>query len=60
MGAMMKTILDYMKQPSTYKGLGVLLGMAGYTFAPGALEAIGGGIVAVIGLWETLRNEKKL
>ena len=56
---MMTLILEYAKQPSTYKGLGILLGLAGVTVAPGAFEVIGAGIITAIGVWETFRNERK-
>ena len=54
----MNKVKEYLKQPSTYKGLAVLISLAGMTIAPGAVELIGAGIIAAIGIYETLRNEK--
>jgi hypothetical protein len=54
----MNTIKRYLTQSSTYKGLALLLSVAGITIAPGAVEAIGAAVVAVIGIVETLRDEK--
>ena len=53
----MNKIKEYLKQPSTYKGLAVLISLAGMTVAPGAVEALGVGIIALIGIYETFRNE---
>jgi hypothetical protein len=54
----MNTIKRYLTQSSTYKGLALLLSVAGITIAPGAVEAIGAAVVAVIGIVETFRDEK--
>jgi hypothetical protein len=54
----MNTIKRYLTQSSTYKGLALLLSVAGITIAPGAVEAIGAAVVAVIGIVETLRDDK--
>lgn len=54
----METVKKYLKQPSTYKGLALLASIAGWSVAPGAFEVIGAGVIAVIGLYETFRNEK--
>lgn len=54
----METVKKYLKQPSTYKGLALLASIAGWGIAPGAFELIGAGVVAAIGIYETLRNEK--
>lgn len=54
----MDKVKKYLRQPSTYKGLAVLLSLAGMTIAPGAVEAIGAGIIALIGIYETVRDEK--
>lgn len=51
------TIIDYAKQPSTYKGLAILAGVAGYSMSPELVEAITTSVVSVIGLIETIRNE---
>jgi hypothetical protein len=54
----MSTIKRYLTQTSTYKGLALLLSVAGITIAPGAVEAIGAAVVVIIGIIETFRDEK--
>jgi hypothetical protein len=54
----MNTIKRYLTQTSTYRGLALLLSVAGITIAPGAVEAIGAAVVAIIGIVETFRDEK--
>jgi len=55
----MKTILDKLKEPSTYRGLAVLAGTAGIVLSPNLTVAIGAAVAAVIGLIEVIRSEKK-
>ena len=55
----MKTILDRLKEPSTYRGLAVLAGTAGIVLSPGLTTAIGVAVAAIIGLIEVVRSEKK-
>jgi hypothetical protein len=55
----MKTILDRLKEPSTYRGLVVLAGTAGVALSPDLAAAIGVAVAAVIGLIEVIRSEKK-
>lgn len=54
---MRDTIKRYMRQTSTWRGLALLLSAIGVTVAPGAVEAIGAGVVAVIGIIETVRDD---
>ena len=54
----MKTVKRYLQQPSTYRGLALLLSVAGITIAPGSAEAIGAAVVAIIGIVETVRDER--
>lgn len=54
----MNKLKEYFKQPSTYKGLAVIISLIGMTVAPGAVETIGAAIIAIIGIHETARNEK--
>jgi len=54
----METVKRYLKQTSTYRGLALLLSVAGITVAPGAAEAIGAAVVAIIGIVETFRDER--
>ena len=55
----MKTILDRLKEPSTYRGLTVSAAAAGIILSPALALAIGAVAVAVIGLIEVIRSEKK-
>jgi len=55
----MDEIKRYLTQPSTYKGIVLLLSVAGITVAPGAVETIGAALVAIIGLIEVARDEHK-
>ena len=55
----MKTILDRLKEPSTYRGLTVIAAAAGIILSPALALAIGAVAVAVIGLIEVVRSEKK-
>lgn len=54
----METFKSYLKQSSTYKGLALLFGLAGYVVAPDAIEVIGIGVAGAIGLVETIRNQR--
>lgn len=54
----METLKDYLKQGSTYRGISLIIGLIGVTVAPGAVEAIGAGIIAAIGIWETVRDQR--
>ncbi|WPP47713.1 hypothetical protein [Pseudomonas sp. AN-1] len=56
---MKQLILQYLRQPSTWRGLALILAAAGITIDPALLEQIGVGVVGAIGLIETLRNERK-
>ena len=55
----MNKILSHLKQPSTFRGLAVLGGLAGLSLSPQHREAIGSAVAAVIALVEIFRNEKK-
>jgi hypothetical protein len=55
----MNKILSHLKQPSTFRGLAVLGGLAGLSLSPQHWEAIGSAVAAVIALVEIFRNEKK-
>jgi hypothetical protein len=54
----MNNILSHLKQPSTFRGLAVLGGLAGLSLSPQHWEAIGSAVAAVIALVEIFRNEK--
>jgi hypothetical protein len=55
----MNKFLSHLKQPSTFRGLAVLGGLAGLSLSPQHWEAIGSAVAGVIGLIEVFRNEKK-
>lgn len=55
----MKTILNYLKQKSTWKGLAVVAGAAGIAWSPEQFEAVSVAVIGLIGLLEVFRNEKK-
>jgi len=58
LGKIMDLIKQYMKQPSTWRGIFMLLGIAGVSFMPEQKEAIIGAALAALALYETFRNEK--
>lgn len=49
----------YLVQPSTWRGLAVLLGALGVGIAPELLEQIGVGVAGVLGVIEVLRSEPR-
>ena len=55
----MNKILSHLKQPSTFRGLAVLGGLAGLSLSPQHWEAIGSAVAAIIAAIEIFRNEKK-
>lgn len=55
---MLKGILDRLKEPSTYAGVGVLLGLVGVNFAPEELNAIIGVLTAIAAALAIFFREK--
>lgn len=55
----MNTVMLYLKQASTWRGLALLAGVFGVAIDPTALEVVGAGVVAAIGMIEVVRNEVK-
>ena len=53
----MNWILERLKEPSTYKGISLLLGVIGYVAAPDQLELIGGSVIAAYAAIESIRKE---
>lgn len=53
----MNAVLGYLKQASTWRGLAILAGVFGIAIDPSAMEVIGAGVVAAIGVVEVVRNE---
>lgn len=56
---MKQLILKYIRQPSTWRGLALVLAATGITVDPTLLEQVGTGVVALIGLAEVLKNERQ-
>jgi len=54
----MNEIMSQLKQPSTWRGIAILAGVAGFAIAPAQVDAIGALMAAFIGLIEVFRNEK--
>jgi hypothetical protein len=54
----MNKILSHLKQPSTFRGIAVLGGLAGLSLSPQHWEAIGAAAAALVALIEIFRNEK--
>ena len=54
---MKELVFKYLKQPSTWRGLTVLLGALGVAVLPGQIEAIGLAVASILGAVETFRNE---
>ena len=55
----MKFLIDRLKEPSTFRGLAVVLGIVGVQLSPEQTNAITGAVAALIGLIEIFRVEKK-
>lgn len=55
----MKVVLDYLKQPSTWRGLVGVVAAFGVAMSPDQVEAIIAAGVAAIGVVEVFRNEEK-
>jgi hypothetical protein len=55
----METILKYLKQPSTIRGIIGVLGAVGVALNPEQIEAIVAAVVAGLGVVEVFRNEDK-
>ena len=54
---MLDSLISYLKQPSTYKGIAKVVAAAGFTVAPEMWAAIVAGLVVVDGLVDTFRND---
>lgn len=54
---MKAALLLYLKQASTWRGLALLAGVFGVAIDPAALEVVGAGVVAALGVVEVVRNE---
>jgi hypothetical protein len=56
---MLKKIIDQLKQPSTLKGLLVLISLAGINLTDVQSAAVIQGVLALLGVYEVFRQEKK-
>jgi hypothetical protein len=56
---MKELVISYLKQPSTYRGLAIVLGALGVVISPDQVAAIGAAVSSVIGAIEVFRNEHK-
>lgn len=54
---MMKNTLNKLKEPSTWAGLGVLIGLVGLHLPEGGLDQIAAAVIALIGVYEVFRKE---
>lgn len=54
---MFDLIKTYAKQPSTWRGIAILLAASGVVIDPLLLEQVGLGIIGIIGLYETFKNK---
>ena len=52
-------IIDRLKEPSTYRGLSIILGLIGISVSPEQTNAISVAVGSVIGLIEIFRKEKE-
>ena len=55
----MNNILSRLKEPSTFRGLAILAGLAGIAIDPAQVNAIAAAVAAVLGLIEVFRKEAK-
>lgn len=55
----MDTILSYLRQPSTWRGLITVLGTLGVVVSPELSAEIVATCIGVVGIIEVVRNEKK-
>ncbi len=54
----MDTIINYLKQTSTYTGVFTILGLFGVTCSNDLISAISTLFIAIVGVVEVVRNEK--
>lgn len=54
---MIELLKSYARQPSTWRGLALLLSAFGVVVDPGLIERVGVGVVGLIGLAEVVKNE---
>jgi len=55
----MKFVIDRLKEPSTYRGLAVVLGLIGVNLSPEQTNAISVAVAGIIAAIEIFRVEKQ-
>jgi hypothetical protein len=55
----MKYFLDRMKEPSTWRGLALMLGALGVGVSPEMVNSIGSAVIAALGAIEVIRRERR-
>lgn len=55
---MLELIKTYAKQPSTWRGVAILLAASGIIVDPMLMEQVGLGVIGLIGLYETFKNKE--
>lgn len=54
---MLNSIVERLKEPSTYRGLSMLLGLIGVKVSPAQADSITAAVVAVLAVIEVFRKE---
>lgn len=54
---MFTKLLNKLKEPSTWRGLAILVGAVGAGIDPAAIEVIGAGVAGALGMVEVARAE---
>jgi hypothetical protein len=57
--SIINVILNHLKQKSTWAGLGTILALVGISLDPEQLTSIGTAVIALIGVFEVFRHERK-
>ena len=52
-------VWEFIKQPSTVRGILILAGLFGYNVDPSNVEAVSMGTAGALGVFETFRNGRK-
>ena len=57
--SILNVILNHLKQKSTWAGLGTILALVGLHLDPDQLTSIGTAVIALIGVYEVFRHERR-
>jgi hypothetical protein len=55
---LLNTVIDRLKEKSTWAGIATLAAAAGWRLEPEAWSAIAAVVISAVGLWEVFRKEK--